>query len=120
MTEMEMSKHFVRVYRLLIGAAENRQTVTYGQVAAIMDLPPQGSHMGRVTGQVLGAIVLREQACGRPMLSAVAVSSTNGMPGSGFFGLAEEQDLLSPAARKDERTAFWKAELERVYEEWSR
>ena len=104
----------MRILRLLIGAAENRQTVTYGDVAAIVGLPPQGSHMGRVTGQVLSAIVLREQACGRPMLAAVAVSSTNGLPGPGFFGLAEEQGLLSSTASTEERTAFWRAELERV------
>jgi hypothetical protein len=116
---MEKRKDFVRVYRLLVGAAETRQTVTYGDVAAIMGLPPQGSHMGRVTGQVLGAIVLREQACGRSMLPAVAVSSTDGMPGAGFYGLAEEQGLLSPAASKVERVAFWRSELERVYTEWS-
>src|SRR5688572_18662696 len=96
MSEMEQSKDCIRVYRLLIGAAENRQTVTYGDVAAIMGLPPQGSHMGKVTGQILGAIVERERACGRPMLSAVAVSSTNGMPGLGFYGLAEDYGLISP------------------------
>ena len=93
---MEKSKHFVRAYWLLTRAAANRQMVTYSNVAAIIGLPPQESHMGRVTGQVPGAFVLWEQACGQPLLSTVAAASTNTMPGPEFCGLAEERVLLVP------------------------
>jgi len=72
------------VYALLIEAAEQQQTVTYGQIAEIMGLPPSGNHTGSMIGIMLGLIADNERECGRPMLSAVAVSSTNQVPGSGF------------------------------------
>ena len=111
MSDMEKSKDFLRVYRLLIGAAENRRTVIYGDVAAIMDLPQSGHLMSMKTGQMLGAISNRERICGRPMLSAVAVSVTNREPGNGFYGVASYCDLISPDAANDEKRAFWNAEL---------
>ncbi len=112
------SKSWVRVYALLTEAARYRGLVTYGQVAELMGLPPIGSNMARKTGMMLGLLVEREIACGRPMLSAVAVSSTNRQPGPGFFGIAEDQGRLKKDASAAEKRAFWEAERDRVYDEW--
>ena len=59
--DIEKSKDFIRVYRLLINAAEYRGTVTYGEVAKIMGLPQSGNLMSMRTGQMLGTIVERER-----------------------------------------------------------
>ncbi len=75
--------------------------------------------MGRETERMLGAINHREHACGRPMLTAVVVSSVNKRPGSGFFGLAKQAGALPANATRDEERTFWNEELERLYEEWS-
>ena len=66
--EMECGKPFLRVYALLIRAAEERRLVTYGDVATIMGIGQRGGHMALMTGRMLGTIVERERSCGRPML----------------------------------------------------
>ncbi len=75
--------------------------------------------MGRETERMLGAINHREHACGRPMLTAVVVSSVNKRPGPGFFGLAKQAGPLPDDATRDDERTFWEEELERVYEERS-
>jgi hypothetical protein len=115
---MRRGKAYLRAYARLIEAAEQRQPMTYGQIADIMGLPPQGSHTGRMLGVMLWIITERERECGRPMLSAAAVSSTNQMPGRGFYALAEQYGLLAPDASTEEKRAFWRAELDRLYAEW--
>ena len=117
--EMRKGKAYLRVYALLIEAARFRGIVTYGDIAKIMGLPDRGSHMGLMTGRMLGAISVHERDCGRPMISAVVVSSTNRQPGPGFFGLAEQFGVIAPNLSRQERTAFWEAERDRVYGEWS-
>ncbi len=113
------SKAYPRVYALLIQAAEQRRTVTYGQIAEIMGLPPAGNLMGSMVGVMLGLVTETEHRCARPMLSAVVVSSTNQMPGSGFYGLAEANGSIPPGASNEDKRAFWQKERDRVYEEWS-
>ncbi len=116
---LRRQKSYLRVYALLIRSAEERTTVTYGDVAAILGLPPSGQHMARETGRMLGAITHRECDCGRPMLTAVVVSSGDKRPGPGFYGLARQMGGLDTTATRDGERQFWKEELERVYEEWS-
>ena len=87
------TKEHCLVYRELITAARYRGTITYQEIAAIMDLPMVGSHMGREVGHLLGAISEDEHVQGRPMLSAVAVG-VSGQPGDGFFALARELGKL--------------------------
>lgn len=116
---LDQSKTYLRVYCRLIRAAEERSIVHYRDVADLMNLPHVGNYTGLMTGRMLGEIVMREQSMGRPMLSAVVVSSTNEQPGSGFYGIAEELDLIAPDASAQERKAFWESELDRVYEAWA-
>ncbi|CAA9529430.1 MAG: hypothetical protein AVDCRST_MAG73-790 [uncultured Thermomicrobiales bacterium] len=111
-------KAYLRVYALLIRAAEGRATVTYPVMAAPMGLPPSGQHMARETGRMLEAIEFKERACGRPMLSAVVVKTGENRPGPGFYALARRTGRLAEGATHEEERAFWAAELERVYAEW--
>ncbi|HYP60159.1 MAG TPA: hypothetical protein VEQ36_06995, partial [Thermomicrobiales bacterium] len=97
---------------------ENETTVTYPEIAQVMGLPGQGSNMGRLVGIMLGAISDRELQSGRPMLSAVAVSSTNRKPGPGFAGLAQQHGLLQADASESDKQTFWERERNKVYEEW--
>lgn len=107
---------YQRVYAELVRAAEYRGLTTYQDVAVIMGLPLQGSHMGREVGRVLGEIVEEEIAAGRPMLSA-AVVGVSGKPGPGFFALARELGRLADDQDEDE---FWATEREAVYAAWRR
>ncbi len=116
---LSREKSYMRVYALLISAAEERKTATYGDVAAIMGLPSSGQYMSRETGRMLAAITHREHVCERPMLSAVVVSSVDKRPGEGFYKLVRKYGRLETPATRDAEREFWKAELERVYEEWS-
>jgi hypothetical protein len=80
---------YIRVRAELVHAAEYRGVTTYQDLAVIMGLPLQGSHMGKETGHVLGEISEDEVNAGRPMLSALAVS-VSGKAGPGFFALAKD------------------------------
>ena len=66
---------------------------------------------------MLGEISEDEGHQGRPMLSALAVSSTNGKPGRGFYVLARQLGLLEAVTPQGERR-FWEAEVRKVYAVW--
>jgi hypothetical protein len=104
---------YIRVLAELVHAAEYRGTTTYQDLAVIMGLPLQGSHMGKETGHVLGEISEDEVKAGRPMLSAVAVS-VNGKAGPGFFALAKDLGRFNGDFADEE--SFWRKELQAVYE----
>lgn len=107
-----------QVYNELIIAARYRGTVTYQELAQLMELPLSGSHMGHEVGQILGEISEDEQQQGRPMLSAVAVG-VSGEPGEGFYAFARDLGKLQ-AATPTEKRQFWEAERAAVYETWRR
>lgn len=108
-------------YRLvrdeMIQAARNGTTITYGDIADIMGLPPRGHYMAKEVGQVSGEISEDEHIQGRPMLSAVAISTERRRPGPGFFGLARDMRILHGSSEQDERR-FWAAEKAAVYDTW--
>src|SRR5690606_14264807 len=95
-----------------------RGLVTYQELADLVGLPLQGSHMGRELGMYLGTISENEVKHQRPMLSAITVN-VEGSPGPGFYGLAKEYGLLTDDSREGQQR-FWEAENARVYETWRR
>lgn len=112
------TKEYHLVYGELITAARYRGTVMYQELAQIMGLPLSGNHMQREIGQILGEISEDEHSRGRPMLSAAAVS-VSGMPGGGFFGLANDLGALdddSPEGRRQ----FWESERAALHDVWRR
>lgn len=113
------STKYMQVCAELIQAAQYRGVTTYQAIAQIMGLHLTGSYMGSETGRILGEISEDELALGRPMLSAVAVSAS-GLPGKGFFGLAEGLGKLPVGATEEEKQRFWEEEREAVYKAWQR
>jgi hypothetical protein len=113
------SREYSLIFAELITAARYRGTVTYQALAELVGLPLQGNYMGRALGEYLGAISEDEvRVHGRPMLSAIAVT-TSGTPGEGFFGLAKDLGKLM-SDHPAERQAFWDAERNAVYTTWQR
>lgn len=113
------SKEFLLVYAELIMTAQRRGTITYPDLAAMMRLPVTGNHMSNQVGQMLGEIVEDEVRAGRPMLSAVVVGVSSGVPGSGFYGLAQQLGKLADDAEAA-KLHFWEQERNAVYATWRR
>jgi hypothetical protein len=101
----------------MIKAAKQGHPIYYAEIAEIMGLPPSGHYMGKEVGYMGGEISEDEHSQGRPMLSAVAVSVTRRIPGSGFFDLARGLGKLQDSSEQAERR-FWKEELRAVYAAW--
>jgi len=115
-TKYRGSKEYLLVYCELIRAARYRGMTTYKAVADIMGLPLTGRHMGAEVGHMLGEISQDELDRGRPMLSAIAVSS-RGSLGPGFFNLARGVGKLQDDSKEGEQR-FWEKEKEAVYATW--
>lgn len=114
--EYRGSKEYLLVYCKLIRAAQDDETMTYGDIAPILGLPPSGNYMGVEIGKLLDEINEDEHGQGRPMLSALVVG-TRGMPGDGFFKLARALGRLQENAKEAERH-FWRQEKAAVYAAW--
>lgn len=113
------TKEYVLIFAELITAARYRGTVTYQELAELVGLPLQGNYMGAELGAYLGAISEDEvKQHGRPMLSAISVTTT-GKPGGGFFALAKDLGKLTSDHPADQQT-FWEAERKAVYATWRR
>ena len=106
------------VYCELLAAARYRGTVTYQEIAQVMGLPLQGSHMGKEVGHILGEIAEDEMTSGRPMLSAVAVG-VSGEPGPGLFALARALGRLKGDSA-EAKAKFWEKERDSCYQTWKR
>jgi len=105
---------FKQVRDKLIEVAKNHGTITYGEVGEIMGIKQPGNHLSRETGQICGEISEEEHRKGNPLLSAAVVRSDTGLPGDGFFYLANELNLYRSS--EETKRDFWKRELQRVYE----
>lgn len=100
-----------RLDSLLAEVATARSTVTYGEVA-------QRVFDGRVSARsgalmdLLGEVDRETQRVRDVMVASLVVRADSGMPGEGYFVFAQEE--LGRAIT--DRTAFWKAEVERVWD----
>ena len=100
---------------VLIDCAKSRTVKYNSEIASLAGLDVR-SEVGRIRlAQILDAISSAEVSGGRPLLSAVAVSAEQNMPGEGFFSLAERLGLY----RGEDRHEYWLTELERVYHSWN-
>lgn len=111
------TKEYHLVFYELIRVARSRELTDYPQIAALVGLPPSGNHMQHEVGYILGEISDDEAAQGRPMLSALVVSTVTHVPGSGFYVLAQQLGK-SPGSSSAANEAFWNQELEAVYATW--
>ena len=107
---------YTRVYRKLLDAATNRDIVFYLDVAKMMGIAMTAPQLKREVAHMLAEISQNEHYQGRPMLSAIVVSSKNA-PVAGFFELAHHLGKLKLlTAEAEER--FWEEEKEAVYVRW--
>lgn len=109
-------KEYYLVLAELITAARFRGKVTYQEIAKLVGLPLEGNYMGAEIGHLLGEISEDEAKQGRPMLSAIVVT-TGGHPGPGFFELARHLGRLKGTIR-DDKLRFWEKEVSAVHETW--
>lgn len=107
---------YILLYRELVTAALYRGTISYMDVARIIGITQTGHHMASEVGHILGEVSEDESNAGRPMLSALAVSST-GQPGAGFYSLARDLELLQSDA-EEEKLRFWNQQRAAVYSKW--
>lgn len=95
--------------------ARQRGTTTYGVIADRIGLDMSSPYDRKRIGAILGELSEAEHCEGRPLISALVVSSDTMIPGSGFFELARR--LGVPGT--EDRDAFHLQELRRVHDYWS-
>jgi len=76
---MSRSQRAMQIWQILIGAAHNRQTLTYGEVADLLEFKGAG-----VLAQFLGPIMNYCNAEHLPPLTCLVVNQEKGLPGSGL------------------------------------
>ncbi len=104
------------VYAELTQAARYRGITTYQRLAHILCLPVTGNRLGQECSRILEHIARLEEAAGRPMLTALCVT-TEDLPSTGFWPLVEEFRGLKLEGTA-ERRKFWQEERERIYTTW--
>lgn len=78
MPEMSTYQRAIQIYRILIGAAHNRQILTYPILAGLIGVPAQG------LAHHLGHIMRYCERAGLPPLTVLVVQTDSGKPGEGF------------------------------------
>src|SRR5262245_49584794 len=77
----------VQIWQILVAKASNRQTITYGELADILEWGGAG-----VLGRPLGHIMYYCQQNGLPPLTVIVVGKAKGSPGDGLDVLPSEQN----------------------------
>ena len=80
--------------------------LTYQQLAKTLGLVPPGT-IGQITA-ALEHMMHEDVAAGRPMIAALVVSRTDGLPRRGFFDLAVRLGRFP--ADQERHIAMWQAE----------
>jgi hypothetical protein len=96
------------VRSVLVEVARRRATVTYEELLGRL-APSERAVFESDLAAVLRSISTEEERAGRGLLTAVVVRA-GGLPGGGFFRLAEEC-----GREVSDRRSAWEAEVERVY-----
>ena len=119
-----MNSKGIREY--LISRAKLGKAIHYSSLNQLLDMPYDlsKSYERHLLEEDLGAISELEHSQGRPLLSAIVVSEENGLPGVGFFEMAERLEdnegnkLFDPS--KISKKKYLAQEQERVFEYWKR
>lgn len=103
------------LYDKLIEIAKSRTTITYSEAAESI----AGVRANSIW-PLLDDLNRYEAKQGRPMISAVVVNGSSGIPGDGFFTIARllGRNAPDPKSSKQARRAFWESELERLRRFW--
>jgi len=92
------------------------EKITYQELARAMDpdVNPRDRRFKRLTN-ALYHVNKYEHENGRPLIGALVVRASDGLPGDGFYSCARGLDFKFDDS---EETVFWEAELARVIEYW--
>ena len=103
-----------RLRQALMEQARTGNLTTYKELADCLELAPP--HKIQRIAEALEARMKEDVAAGRPMLSALCVSKMQpGIPGRGFFLMAEVLGVFSGDPAGPEASAFHAIELQRVF-----
>lgn len=109
-----MTEFLPRLRDALAELAAERRTETYRDLAARARVPPP--HTIHKLTLALEELIREDAAAGRPLLAALAISrAPAGLPGRGFFLLAEELGLYAGSHDGPDARAFHVAELARIF-----
>jgi hypothetical protein len=114
---MRQDIRVLQIRQRLIKAAKNRKRICYGEfINNQFYCVARGQGQPHKIGNVLGEICDAELAATpkRPLLSAICVLKSNGMPSSGFWGYLG----LSDNATDEEKRQKWEPERDRVFSYW--
>lgn len=81
---MNRFQHASNIWSLLVCAARERKTYTYGEISGIIGVPPVG------IGQHLGPVYVYCQTNTLPILTVLAVNATTGTPYSNLYKPIED------------------------------
>lgn len=103
------------IYEKLKSIAQEKGVIYYSTLGQIIDLdmsnPEDRNQIAKILDEINRHEVLQH---GRPMLSAIVIKKSTGIPGKGFFKCAKELDKY----RGDTDYDFWAHELTEVYNYW--
>ncbi len=102
------------LYTRLIEVAQSGRTIGRDEVACLLGLDLATAEGRQALGRALDDLAFKENAAGRPLLSAVVVQPEIGYPAKGFFLIARELGLNNSG---DDRS-FYFFELKRVHSYW--
>ncbi|HMA16120.1 MAG TPA: hypothetical protein VKP12_15120 [Kiloniellaceae bacterium] len=117
MTETEDRQLMDALRAALRESAAAGETITYQALARRSGFP--GPHVIHRLTLLLEAIVREDQAAGRPLLAALAVSRVTGFPGRGFFQLLAELGRYAGPDQGPEAAAHHARELATALAYWS-
>jgi len=118
-----LSKHVEETRPILIEAARNRKTITYGELTKKFRIC-----RGDI-GRLLGAISIIEHRQNRPLLSSVVINKITGNPGVEFLFLPGIQETIKRVGGQknpilhyynEGEEKFWKSELEKTWDYWQK
>jgi hypothetical protein len=99
------------VLEIVESIARDKETISYSELAGRISTEPPPEPNSEALAEILDEISKASDAAGRGMLSAVVVHKDDGLPGTGFFGLARRLGREVP-----DKAVFHVTELSRVYE----
>lgn len=113
LAEAKWSALRAEMREIMVTVARNQGLITYSELCAQLTTAYLYYHSPAVT-RLLIEIGDAEMKAGRPVLPAVVVSKSTGMPGAGYFKLA-----FGEAEAQQDARAIWEADLATVYAYWS-
>lgn len=109
-----------KLYKRLKEAAHLYKPVTYKEIIPLAGLDHlQGDVLSGALGRVLWEIVYFDHQQGRPMLSAMTLSTQSNSPGEGFFRAARDLGRFDGHSNK-EKEEFLFAEMKACRDYWSK